>query len=189
MERPFTSDPILISNALYSLEKHTGGRVQTDSEAKDLLAEIDRARDPYQMQGRIRLYAENVFNDLQFTLDALKEMVMSLAGIPGRKAILYVSEGLPMRAGEEFFYAADDKVRQSAGDQAFSGFQSNLLDSLQWDASRRFRDLTNHAQGRLAELDRFPIHSSDLLHGANHMIGVGEIPNITDSERQFIRFP
>lgn len=145
IERPFTSDPALISNALYSLEKHTGGRVQQESEERDLLRDIDDARDPLQMEGRIRMHAESVYNDLQFTLDALKEMVGSLAGVPGRKAMLYVSDGLPMRPGEEFFYAADDKVRQSAGSGSFAGFQSNLLQSLQYDASRRFRDLTNHA--------------------------------------------
>jgi len=145
VERPFTSDPTLISNALYGLEKHTGGRVQTESEERDLLRDIDEARDPLQMEGRIRMHAESVYNDLQFTIDSLKELTLSLAGIPGRKAVIYVSDGLPMRPGEEFFYAADDKVRQSGNEGSFSGYETNLLQSLQYDASRQFRDLTNQA--------------------------------------------
>lgn len=166
VERGFTSDPTLISNALYGLEKHTGGRVQLDSEERDLLRDIDEARDPLQMEGRIRMHAESVYNDLQFTLDSLKELTMSLAGIPGRKAVLYVSDGLPMRPGEEFFYAADDKVRESAGSGSFAGFETNLLQSLQYDASRRFRDLTNAANANdvtFYTLDAAGLRTSSLV--------------------------
>lgn len=166
IERGWTSDPTLISNALYGLEKHTGGRVQLDSEERDLLRDIDEARDPLQMEGRIRMFSESVYNDLQFTIDALKDLTTSLAGIPGRKAVLYVSDGLPMRPGEEFFYAADDKVRQSAGAGSFAGFQTNLLQSLQYDASRRFRDLTNQANANdvtFYTLDAAGLRTSSLV--------------------------
>lgn len=142
IERGFTSDPAVISRALYELEKHTGGRVQYDSESSDLLRDIEEAQDPMQVQGRVRMHAESIFNDLQFTLDALKELASSIAGVPGRKAMLYVSDGLPMRAGEEMFHAMDEKMR---GDFADSGMSTNLLDSLEFDASRRFTDLTRTA--------------------------------------------
>ncbi len=51
----------------------------------------------------VRSYVERVRNDLRYTLDALQKTAGSLAGLPGRKAILYVSDGLPKRPGEELY--------------------------------------------------------------------------------------
>ena len=51
----------------------------------------------------VRSYVERVRNDLRYSLDALQKTASSLAGLPGRKAILYVSDGLPQRPGEELY--------------------------------------------------------------------------------------
>jgi VWFA-related protein len=51
----------------------------------------------------VRSYVERVRNDLRYTLNALQSVSSSLAGLPGRKAILYVSDGLPQRPGEELY--------------------------------------------------------------------------------------
>jgi hypothetical protein len=80
-------------------------------------------------------YAESTRNDLHFTIDALREIVTSLAGLPGRKAILYVSDGIPMIAGEDVFYAVEQ------------GFQSTgaMTRMYSFDSSRRFEELAAHA--------------------------------------------
>lgn len=145
VERAFTSDPGVISRGLTSLEEHTGNRTQYDSERRDLLRDIEEARDPGLVMGRVRMFAEATFNDLQFTLDSLKQMVVDLAGVPGRKAMLYISDGLPMRAAEEMFHVADEKMRYGMGDSGNSSISVNLLDTLQYDASRRFTDLARTA--------------------------------------------
>lgn len=54
---------------------------------------------------RTRAYAESEFARSQATLRTLAQLVASLAGVPGRKALLYVSDGLPNRPGEEIFEA------------------------------------------------------------------------------------
>lgn len=138
VERPFTSDSQLVSRALFELETHTGGRTNYDSDRRDLLQEMMNNENPLQMQGRVRLFAESVWNDLQFTLDGLKEMATSLGGLPGRKAVLYVSDGLPHRAGEDLFVAASERYPDEFGG-------SLRLDSLQFDASRRLTDIARTA--------------------------------------------
>ncbi|MEM6793522.1 MAG: VWA domain-containing protein [Acidobacteriota bacterium] len=138
IRHPFTSDPELIASALYELEDVTGHRVHFDSERRDLLSEVydeDRYREIYQVRGRVTQYAESIHNDMMFTLDALNEQVESLAGLPGRKAILYVAEGLPMRAGEDVFWALNDRFLES----------SVLMDSQRYDISRRFQSLITKA--------------------------------------------
>lgn len=131
----FTSDPQLIANALFELETVTGHAVHLDSERRDILRDIEEAESAGEVDWRIRQFAENQTNDLSFSIDALKEIIESLAGLPGRKAIVYVSDGLPMVPGEEMYYALSQKFQQ-----AFS-----MTHSREFDASRRFIDLSSRA--------------------------------------------
>lgn len=143
VERDFTSDPQMIANALYDLEKHTGGRTQWDSDRADIIRDIGEEDRHYEyVQGRVRIYSQSIFNDMQFTIDGLKDTVVSLAGLPGRKAFLYVSDGLPMRAGADMWEALDQRGRTVDSLSYDSNF---YLDSLQYDSSRRFSDLVDTA--------------------------------------------
>lgn len=136
VRHPFTKDPELVASALYELEDITGHRVHLDNERSDLMDLIyNDARDIYDVRGRVTQYAESLFNDMSFTLDALRDQVETLAGLPGRKAILYVSDGLAMRAGEDAFHALNDKFVDS----------SVLLDTHRYDMSRRFQSLVAQA--------------------------------------------
>ena len=133
VRRTFTSDPGLINDALVELEKVSGHAVHHDSERRDVLRNIEDARSAAEALGHARSYAQSTFNDLSFSIDALKEMVGSLAGMPGRKAILYVSDGLQMIAGQDVYYAVQSKY----GEQT-----TGLTESMQFDTSRRFTELT-----------------------------------------------
>jgi VWFA-related protein len=71
------------------------------SEAKDFeLPQLDQA---------IYLYSQARFDETRHTLAALTELVDSLAGLPGRKALLYVSGELSLRAGEVLYRAREFK--------------------------------------------------------------------------------
>lgn len=143
VERDFTTDPQMIANALYDLEKHTGGRTQWDSDRADIIRDIGEEDRFYEyVQGRVRIYSQTIYNDMQFTLDGLKDTVVSLAGLPGRKAFMYVSDGLPMRAGADLWEALDQRGRSV---DSLSYNQNSYLDSLQYDSSRRFSDLVDTA--------------------------------------------
>ena len=132
VRRTFTSDMGLINDALVELEKVSGHAIHHDSERRDVLRNIEESRSASEALAHARGYAQSTFNDLSFSVDAIKDMVSSLAGMPGRKAILYVSDGLQMIAGEDVFYAVQSKY----GEQS-----TGLTEAMQFDISRRLIEL------------------------------------------------
>jgi VWFA-related protein len=137
VRQTFTSDPQLIATAMLDLEKISAQGVHAESERRDVLRNIEDSESAGQALGYARTYAESQFNDLSFSIDALKDITNSLAGMPGRKAVLYVSDGLQMIAGEDVFYAVQNKYNeQSSG---------SLTETMQFDASRRFTELAAQA--------------------------------------------
>jgi len=136
VRRQFSNDPLTVASALFELEEMSAYGIHADAERRDALNEVDDARDSMAAVTRVRQYAESVMNDLTFTIRSLKEMVDVLAGLPGRKAILYVSDGLPLIAGEDVFYAVEQKFKDRS---------TALLESRSFDASRRFQELAFQA--------------------------------------------
>jgi VWFA-related protein len=136
VRRSFTSDPGLIAAAMLDLEKISAQGVHADSERRDALQRIEDARTVAEAEGSARNYAESTYNDLSFSINALKKLVDALAGMPGRKAVVYVSDGLQMISGQDVFYAVQNKF----GEQSTS-----LTQTLTYDASRRFIELAAQA--------------------------------------------
>ena len=132
----FTSDPGIIAAGLTELEKVSGHAVHHDSERRDTLNKIEDSRNVNEAMSYARTYAQSTFNDLAFSIDALKQLVDSLAGLPGRKAVLYVSDGLQMIAGQDVFYAVQSK---------YSTQSTGLTEQFEFDTSRRFNELTAQA--------------------------------------------
>ncbi len=166
VRRGFTSDPTLIASALFELEKVTGHGVHTDSERRDLLRAIEDAEYAAEVTGRVRTYAESLFNDLSFTISALKEFIDHLAGLPGRKALLYVSDGIPMRAGEDMYVALQEKFRE----------QVSMLEVQDFDASRRYRELTASANANRVTfytVDAAGLRVSASISAENQSAGLG----------------
>jgi VWFA-related protein len=131
----FTSDPSTIAAGMLELEKISAQGVHADSDRRDVLQRIKDAQSVTEAEGFATNYAESTFNDLSFSLDSLKKMVDALAGMPGRKAVVYVSDGLPMIAGQDVFYAVQNKFGQSTG----------MTSSLDYNVSRRLDELTAQA--------------------------------------------
>ena len=135
IRQPFTSDAGLINSGLLDMEDHTGYGVHADSERRDLLRYIEEAEDVDMVLMQARNYAGSLFNDTSFTITALQDFVHTLAGLPGRKAIIYVSDGVPMRPGEDIFYL----ISQSYG-------QTSVLTEVNnFDTTRRFREVAHNA--------------------------------------------
>jgi VWFA-related protein len=152
VRQPFTTDMELVRLALEETENLTTQRNYLDDERRDLLNEI-AGYDPgsafiESLVGRVETYASFVEQDTKYTLGALKFFVGALAGINGRKALLYVSDGLPMVAGEEMFYALEEKTDKAAAETgAGTGSRTKgmYLRSTSHDASKLFDDLTAFA--------------------------------------------
>ncbi len=143
---PFTNDPSVISRGLLELERETALGNTREAERNDTLRQIEEADSASFAISQARLYAGSYHNDTMFTIDALRETVDSLAGLPGRKALLYVSGGVPEVPGEELFYAIQDKFKDS----------STLMEAREFDAGRRFQEL-----GHLANTNGVTFYTLD----------------------------
>jgi VWFA-related protein len=166
VRRGFTGDPTVIASALFELEKLTGHAVHQDTDRRDVLRAIEEAESVGEVSGRVRSYAESLYNDLSFTISALKEFVDGLAGLPGRKAMLYVSDGIAMRPGEDVYVAMQEKFRE----------QVSLLEVQDFDASRRFRELVASANAnRLTfnTIDAAGLRVSSSISAENATAGFG----------------
>jgi VWFA-related protein len=146
IRHPFTSDPTVIGRAMFELEEMTGHALSQDSERREIIRAIDEAQTATEVEWRVRQYAESLYNDLSFTLSSLREFVDTLAGLEGRKAILYVSDGLQMIAAEDLFQALMQKFITSAS-------VSQMFD---FNAQRKFRELAN-----LASTNRVAFYTID----------------------------
>ncbi len=150
IRRPFTDNAELASLDFFDLDKDTGRRVQAEAERRSLLREMEQTA-PEQIGGdvpevrelleRVRHYARSAHQETVATLTALRQFVDSLGGISGRKAVLYLSDGLSMQPG---------KIMLDAFENKFSGFARQLnLGSMHFegnlDATENFRDVVTHA--------------------------------------------
>ena len=106
---PFTGDQRLLVTGIEELAGESGFRTVRRREQAEVLQRIDRADGGRQALLLARLYAEELRNEVDVTVRALEGLVESLAGLPGRKALLHVSSGIPMLAGEEMFQVIGQK--------------------------------------------------------------------------------
>jgi VWFA-related protein len=153
VRQPFTDDPTLIEQALDEIAGESGFAVVRLREQMQTVERIVDAHSEDEALAAARLYAETQLNEVQFTTRALEEMIDSLAGLPGRKVLLYVTSGVPMRAGEEMFQAVATKFDSS---RAYAEIPRH-------DASRDFERI-----GRQATANRVAFITMD-AHGFRPM--------------------
>jgi VWFA-related protein len=77
---------------------------------------------------------------VQGALDGLDSVVSWLAGLPGRKAILYVSDGLPLVPGLDLF-----TIYSRAPQSTEASKRISAMTAQKYDLTPRFRQLTAHA--------------------------------------------
>ncbi len=135
----FTSDPQDVTDALRSVRRYTGGRTEVLSSRREIEDYIhQRSSDPSTMDdamGRVRAFAREQRNTLIFTVRAFQDLMTMMAGVPGKKAIIYVSDGLPMSPGLELFYEIQENYREMGA----------VSQSREFDATELFRSLVNTA--------------------------------------------
>jgi VWFA-related protein len=154
----FTSDPAEVLRALRVVRTYTGGRSSHDSTRRDIADRIkqiisetrastatQRGRQSGQRAGEwsevysmVENFARESINDLHFTFDALRQIITSLSGLPGKKGIIYVSNGLPMVPGIELFYEVSK----------YTGDSSVLTNMFEFDRSRDYRQLAASANSQ-----------------------------------------
>ncbi len=144
IRQPFTSNPEEIAEGLFQIEKLTGFETQFLSERQEVLDLIYGDTSRSLVWGRVRALSESRENAMRTTLDRLREYIGILGGMPGRKAVLYVSDGLPMRPTEDIYQALYDKFDDI----------TLLMEGLRGDMSQEFDEIT-----RLANTNRITFYT------------------------------
>lgn len=89
-----------------------------------------------------RQHADNQAANAAIAADGLADLVTTLAGVPGKKAVVYVTDGLPQRPG---ISVLDYLGNQLCPDLRRSASSETMAEILQYDESRRFNRVTAHA--------------------------------------------
>ena len=99
----------------------------------------------------------------EFAVDAFKNTLNGLAGLDGRKVMIYVSEGLPATAGIELFDAVQQKYRENA----------STLEQFEFDMNTRYASIVQAANANgvtLWPLDATGLAVDDLISAENRTI-------------------
>jgi VWFA-related protein len=90
-------------------------------------------------EGALSNWAAQESATVRGALNALDSVITSLAGVPGRKAILYVSDGLPLVPGLDMF-----TIYTRAPEARGNGHTPEMV-AQRFDLTQRFRAMTSHA--------------------------------------------
>lgn len=111
---PFSNDPAAVARALDEIQRLAAQGIQSDQDRRlafQTIMDIQQASiispDPLPCPLNIatpaHTYAASRRDEVRRALGSLTVLVNSLSGVPGRKALLHVSDGLPLIPGEEVF--------------------------------------------------------------------------------------
>ncbi len=160
---PFTTEAWRVAEATGEVARVVGGRERTESERLDILREIDDDWVRYNaVVDLIRGFATTVRSEVDASIVNLENAIRTMAGLPGRKAILYISNGLPMRPAEDLFRALEERFADTRGrwrgaprgpfpdanpasDARSIDAANASLEAFNYDLSRRFDELASLA--------------------------------------------
>lgn len=106
IRQPFTRDPQKVVRALEDIAKIQPFGDAEEDELFELIRQLeDRDAQRHRIAHRVEAYAQQRENELRRALEPFRSLLDSFAGLPGRRVMLYVSDGVPMNPGEELFNA------------------------------------------------------------------------------------
>jgi VWFA-related protein len=112
-----TSDPERVVEALGTLNSYLGNRLLSGPERASV-SEFGSVSD------RFGSMSQGIVDEQWFqlcnTTRAIRSVIISMAGLPGRKALVYISDGLPMQPGAELFEGKPYRPWRGGG-RAFLG--------------------------------------------------------------------
>ncbi len=167
--QPFTDDPPSVTDALRGLVRASGGAEDRDAERNRIVQHIQEAKSGedtgdaasrnarYGLSNEIMNYAKEEAANVSDTLSALRQVVAVMSGLSGRKAVVYVSSGLPLTPGLGLMHDYAMAFRDSA----------ILTRRSEVDRTRDFHSLAAAANGQ--EVSLYTIDAS----GLNPLEGFG----------------
>ena len=168
VRQPFTTDARLILDAAAETAKLAGLAVGRDADRKAALGEIDEAKDETEAMMSAVSYAEARQTELTLPLEALTRFMEPLGGLPGRKALVHVSSGLPKRVGEDLFVYIEGRFKRSRA----------RMRAFHYDLTPKYEELTRAANtagvtlyaldaGGLLGFESLSAEESGSMHGGS----------------------
>ena len=157
----FTEDPAELVGLIDALERRPAGANEYDRERRELLNFIDEQRricqDPNQARAcaaetipqRIQALGDLAQHRVEETMRALDQTAGLLAGLDGRRMLVYVSDGLPMQPGAEIFqyFKPEEFITNGNFDIMRVLQQSQPLDAMRTNMNVKFVDLARRTAG------------------------------------------
>jgi VWFA-related protein len=121
---PFTSDLAALDRGLQEIAGVAARGAENEREraqAVDAIVDVLRAARsvssgpppcPMSISTPAHSYASSRRQEVLRSLSSLKMLVNSLSGLPGRKAVLHISDGIPLTPGEEIFQLLAEVCRE-----------------------------------------------------------------------------
>ena len=163
---PFTTEAWRVAEATHEVARVVGSRDRIESQRLDILRELNRDdKVPPRYSAVVELirdFAAMIRSEVDASIVNLENAIRTMAGLPGRKAILYISNGLPMRPAEDLFRALEERFDDRRGrwrttdqspfrdvdlyrDTRGIDAANASLEAYQYDLSRRFEELASLA--------------------------------------------
>lgn len=183
--QPFTRDRGAIDSALDRMSRRGGTqRSRQRSDLRNAMISINMYADGGSADGLqfgsgggnfepaydiVRAYVQQARQELRLSTRGLESMVRSLAGLPGRKALLYVSDGLSQRPGEVLYQHLVDAFGAAAISAAAADGKllDPFLETLQEDESHLFNGIVREANAQ-----QITLYTLDATGGKGSSLGV-----------------
>jgi len=165
----FTTDREKILSGIQRVRKMSGTRALREANRREILRDIEfytsssaNAGDTFSAAvDSVRSYVSQAQEDFEQSARGLRYMTRSLAGLPGRKAILYVADGLSELPGQdvyEFLVQSYSRGASSRGQKVdrplemFDNYRPEIFQSIVTDANaHQVTFYTLNAQGHLGD--------------------------------------
>jgi VWFA-related protein len=134
----FTSDKGIIIGALEAVMGESGGGTTLISDRQDALQKINESKSAGEAISIAKMSARSMDDDLRYTVDGLKNTLALLAGVEGRKVLIYISDGLPQTVGQELFDTIQTKYHQSGA----------AMESFTFDRSASYATIAREANAQ-----------------------------------------
>lgn len=207
---PFTRDRDTLARSIDEIEKLTSLGLANAAAKRQALAQIFEIRDVNshklinspcadEIAQPAHSYAEATRNEVLRALGAMTVLVGSLSGLPGRKALLLVSDGMPVTPGEELFQvlaeicgagaAGTSEARIGGNGFSLGGEYDDrqaALDAQRYSAVGAFQTFTAHANAQRVTL--YTLQASGLQGSSSAAADIGlnervaQLPSVASVE-------
>lgn len=135
VRQSFTEDRFAVTDAIGETLRVVAEQSSRDRERRQILEEIFTTNSASSALFAAERHARYVELEVRRAMDALRDVIQSLAGLEGRKALLYVADGLPDVPAEDLFMAVEQRFQD----------QSALLRARRYDLNSRYQELFRRA--------------------------------------------